>query len=211
MKRYFHLIAIAFLSVLFSITARAQVTATFGPEAGFSVSGLNYIDEDFMMGIGVHGGGTAHIQLGRSFAIRPSVLLKFGFFQNADLLDKKTTTLTRIAVPIAFMYSKNFSNNNQLYFGAGPQVMYAIAGQSDYNDEYSKRKMSLGNDESDDLKPLDLGLHFKAGFNFNNGLGLNIFFNHGLTDIDPREGYKIKSVDLVGFSFAWFFGGNKAE
>jgi hypothetical protein len=211
MKRFLYFIPIAFFSFFIAVTARAQVAVTFGPEAGFSASGLNYVDEDFMMGIGVHGGGTAHIQLGRSFAIRPSVLLKFGFFQNADLLDKKTTTLTRIAVPLAFMYSKNFSNNNQLYFGAGPQVMYAIAGQTDYNDEYTKRKMTFGNDESDDLKPLDLGLHIKAGFNFSRGLGLNIFFNHGFNDIDPREGYKIKSVDLIGFSCAWLFGSHKAE
>ena len=210
MNSYFRFLSIAAFCFLFSASSHAQVSATFGPEVGFTASGLydSYNDE-ITAGLHVHGGATAHVQIGGFFAIRPSLLLQTGKFENPDY-GEVSTKLTRISVPVALLFSKNFANENKLYFGAGPNLKFAIAGKTNNNIEYEMRKIKFGNSAGDDMKPFDVGLHFKGGFDFSRGLSLSLFLNWGLTNIDPNGApYKTNAIDAFGFSLGWMFGGNK--
>ena len=209
MKNYFKFLAVPFLCFLFSTASQAQVSATYGPEIGFTAAGLydSYNDE-VVAGLHVHGGVTAHLQIGDFFAVRPSVLLQSGKFENPDYGDG-SLKLTRISVPVALLFSKNFENENKLYFGAGPNFKYAISGKSSNNTDYEMRKIKFGNSAEDDMKRMDLGLHFRGGFDFSKGMSMSLFLNWGLTNLNPQGGsYKTNAIDAFGFSFAWMFGGN---
>jgi hypothetical protein len=213
MKKYFQILTLPVICLLFSIAGQAQVTTKFGPEVGFAASGLydNY-SEEVKAGITFQGGGTAHIQFGRFFAVRPSVLVKYGRLVDSEDLET-FTSLTRISVPVAVLFSYNFKNDNQVYVGAGPNLMYSLAGKSNDNYDYVERKINFGSGAEDDMKPLDFGLHFKAGFNFNRGASVGIFVNAGLSNLYPQadDTRELKTLDAIGFSFAWLFGGNAED
>ena len=210
MKNCFKFLSLPVLCILFSASSHAQVSATCGPEVGFSASGIyDSYSEDIHAGVFVHGGATAHIQIGGFFAVRPSILVQTGKFVNADY-ESESIKLTRISVPVALLFSKNFDNDNKLYFGAGPNFKYAVAGKSNINYDAEMRKIKFGNTVDDDMKRLDLGLHLRGGFDFGSGASLSLFLNYGLVNIDPHGSeYKKISIDALGFSFAWMFGGNK--
>lgn len=185
----------------------AQVTVSAGPELGFTLTGL-YSDEysssdpEIFAGVNGHIGGTVHVQFWHFLAIRPSIFFKAGIHKNADYEDSKIA-LNRIAVPIPVMFSYQFRNNSLLFFGAGPNFMYALSGKI--------KSGSISNDISfgkaaNEWKPLDVGLHIKGGSQFKNGLALNTFFNAGFTNLLNQD-FKMRSMDAFGLSLGYMFGG----
>jgi hypothetical protein len=212
MKNFFRLPAICLICILFSSASQAQVSATYGPEVGFTASGMfDDYTEDLYAGLNVHAGATAHLQIGNFFAVRPSVLFQTGKMQNTDY-DQEYIKLTRIAVPVALLFSKNFENDNKMYFGAGPVFKYNISGKSNVNDDLNEQDIKFGSSTDDELKRTDVGLHFRGGFDFGTGLSMGLFLNYGVTNLNPRpESGKVVGIDAIGFSFAWMFGGNKAD
>ncbi|MGN6494920.1 MAG: porin family protein [Agriterribacter sp.] len=204
MKNIFNKLILAAICITASITANAQVEVTAGPEAGFTAAGLYTDDDDVYAGINGHFGGTARIQFGNHFAIRPSVLLKIGSMTNTDYDDTKIS-LTRISVPVPILYSKIFGNNSNLFVGAGPNLMYALSGKQKFGSE--SQSISFGKNETD-LKPFDVGLHLKGGFQFPNGLALSTFANFGFTNL-ANDGSSARSLDAIGFSIGYMFGGSE--
>lgn len=209
MKKPFLKLTATALCIFALNSAHAQVSTSFGPEVGFAASGLYNDAADVTAGIHGHLGGTAHIQFGRFFAVRPSVLLKVGDIENTDYSSQKTS-LTRISVPVPVLFSYNFPNNGKLFVGAGPNFMYSVAGK--YKMDGVSTKINFGTGVENDMKPLDIGLHIKSGYQFGNGIALSLFFNAGFTNLEPNPEYlKLKSMDAFGFSFGWMFGGKSED
>lgn len=189
--------------------SNAQVSASFGPEIGFTASGLYDEDADVQAGLHGHIGGTAHIQFGRFFAVRPSVLFRTGTFQE-DVEDDYKMTLHRLVVPVPVLFSYQFDNNGKIFVGAGPNFGLHLGGNvKDYNE--NKTKLKFGSSADDHLKKLDIGLHIKTGYQFGNGIALSLFFNNGFTNLNPASDYKVRSMDAIGFSFGWMFGGRNDD
>jgi hypothetical protein len=186
-------------------SAHAQVSV--GPEVGFTAAGLYSSEEDVYAGLNGHFGFTAHIQLGNFLAVRPSILFRSGSMAYTDD-DQETITLTRISIPVPIMYSHVFDNGSVLFAGAGPNFMYSFSGKYKYGSE--SQKIEFGTNE-EQIKPFDIGLHLKAGYQFAPGLVLSTFFNAGFTDLDNVDGQQFKSLDAIGFSIGWMFGGKSNE
>ena len=204
------MIAVAIFFMAFG-KANAQVEVTYGPELGGSIVGIVDDNEATYAGFDGQLGGAAHVQIGRFFAVRPAV-----FFRTASMFDaydesyKMSLLRTGINMPLLFSY--NFNNNGKVYVGAGPSLMFNVGGKFDEYGE--KRPISFGTTEDDDMKPVDFGLHMKAGFQFSSGLALNLFFGTSLGDLNPVPsdyGGKLKTMDALGFSIGWMFGGNGSE
>lgn len=209
MKKSFLKLTATALCMLALTKTQAQITTSFGPEVGFAASGLYTDEEDLQAGINVHVGGTAHIQFGRFFAVRPSVLFKTGTFEDPDYYDYKTS-LTRISVPVPLLFSYNFSNDNKIFVGAGPNFMYSLSGK--YKNEGTTTNIKFGTGAEDDMKRIDVGLHIKGGFQFGMGLSLGLFFNGGFTNLNPSPNYlNLKSMDALGISVGWMFGGRSED
>jgi hypothetical protein len=212
MKKAIKFLSLSFFLLSVSLISNAQVSATYGPEVGFTASGLyDSYNSEISAGVNVHFGGTAHIQVGDFFAVRPSVLFQTGTFKNPDY-DGQSTHLSRISIPIALLFSKKFSSDNKLYVGFGPNIKYAITGKSNNNIDQIMRDIKFGSSSTDEMKRLDFGVHFRAGFDFARGASLGLFLNYGLTNLDPHGSpYTNKAIDAIGFSFAWMFGGSGSD
>jgi hypothetical protein len=191
---------------IFLFCKKNQAQLSIGPEAGFSAAGL-YNSEDVYAGVNLHIGATAHFQINDFLAVRPSLLFKTGTMVWADDEDEKIS-LTRISIPVPIMYSHVFNNSNMLFGGVGPNFMYNLSGK---NSSYGESmKMEFG-DNPGQMKRFVMGLHLKGGYQFANGLALSAFFNLGLSNLSNEPGENLKSLDAVGFSLGWMFGGSSVD
>lgn len=197
--------AIYALCILPSSQINAQVT--FGPEAGFTAAGLYSDADDLYAGINWHIGGTAHFQVNNFLAVRPSLLFKSGSMVNADY-SEEAISLNRISIAAPVMYSHVFENNSIVFGGVGPNFMYNLSGKVKY--EGISEKIEFGNNEGQ-LKPIDIGIQFKGGYQFANGLALSMFLNVGSSNLSNDPYVTFKSLDAVGFSFVWMFGGGSGD
>jgi hypothetical protein len=93
----------------------------------------------------------------------------------------KQISLTRISIPVPVMYSHVFDNGSMLFAGAGPNFMYSFSGKYKYGSESQKIEFGSGEEQ---MKPFDIGLHLKAGYQFAPGLVLSSFFNAGFTNLN---------------------------
>jgi hypothetical protein len=211
MKKFLSRGIAAAILISFFGKAQAQVEVTYGPELAGSFVGL--VDDSEVLYAGLDGqvGGAAHVQIGRFFAVRPSV-----FFRTTTMIDAYDSeykmSLLRTGMHLPLLFSYNFEGGSKVFVGAGPSMMFHLGGKvQDYNSD--KRDLEFGTGDEDDMKPVDIGLHLKAGFQFSRGLSLNLFFTNSLADLRPvAEDYgKLKMMDAFGFGIGWMFGGNGNE
>ncbi|MBX3242307.1 MAG: PorT family protein [Chitinophagaceae bacterium] len=174
-----------------------------GPELGFTASGVYYSQDELYAGLNGHIGATAHLQFGRFFAIRPSLLYKFGSLSDPDDREYKFS-FNRISLPVPLLFSYVFDNSSNLFVGAGPSLMYSLSGKAYMPG--SQTNLSFGRNIGQ-IKPLDVGVHLKGGFRFPGGFALSAFANFGVTNLDNRSDYTFKSMDAIGLSFGYMFGG----
>lgn len=186
---------------------KSQAQVTIGPEVGFTAAGLYSDEEDIYAGFNFHVGGTAHIQINDFLAVRPSVLFKSGNMTNADYNDEQIS-LNRISIPVPVMYSHVFENSSTLFAGVGPNFMYNLSGKSKYGGESAK--IEFGSNQGQ-LKPFDMGIQFKGGYQFANGLALSTFLNLGMSNLSNEQSGTFKSMDAIGFSIGWMFGGGSGD
>ena len=186
---------------------KAQAQVSVGPEVGFTAAGLYNEESDVYAGVNLHVGATAHFQLTDFLAVRPSLLFKTGTLTSADYNDEKYS-MNRISIPVPIMYSHIFGNSSTLFAGLGPNFMYNLSGK--YKVVGVSEKMEFGSNEGQ-MKRFDMGLQLKGGYQFANGLSLSSFFNLGLTNLSNSSDTKVRSMDAVGFSIGWMFGGNSSD
>lgn len=204
MKKHNLQLLILVSCITLTTTTKAQVQLSAGPEIGFTAAGIYSADDDVFAGINGHFGGTLHLQFGNYFAVRPSVLFKSGSMTNTDYDDTKIS-MTRISVPIPVMYSYIFGNNSNLFAGLGPNLMYALSGKT--KSSYKNGNISFGS-KSGQWKPLDIGLHVKGGFQFPGGIAISTFCNFGFTNLANNDD-KVKTLDAIGLSIGYMFGGSE--
>lgn len=205
MKTTFMRWAISALFVLSFCTIKAQVT--IGPEVGFAASGLYSDEEDLYAGFNWHIGGTAHFQLNNFLAVRPSLLFKSGSMMNADY-NEEEISLNRLSLAAPIMFSHVFDNSSIVFGGAGPNFMYNLSGKVKYSGE--SVKIDFGSNEGQ-LKPFDMGIQLKGGYQFASGLALSAFLNIGTTNLSNEQQGTFKSLDAFGFSINWMFGGGSGD
>ena len=126
---------------------------------------------------------------------------------NADYSNDEIS-LNRISLPIPILYSHVFGNSSTLFAGVGPNFMYNLSGKSKY--EGQSTKIEFGSDEGQ-LKPFDMGIQFKGGYQFANGIALSTFLNLGTSNLSNAQSGTLKSIDAFGFSIGWMFGGGSAD
>jgi len=177
MKKTLMLVAVM---ALISMSSMAQ---TFGVKAGVNISNLK-VDGDgasasFDSKVGLAIGAFAKFNLSEEFVFQPELL----FSQYGAKVIEENLKLNYISIPLMAKY----------YFGgfnvqAGPQLgllMSAKAGDEDVKDG---------------MKGMDFGLNLGAGYDFENGLGIDARYNIGLSNIaeDTEDDAKLLNK---GFQF----------
>ena len=169
---------ITFALLLFTFLAAGVTAQTLRIKGGLSLATVHEsiegekVDNDFTMLPGY--------VLGTSYIFDGSGAIDFEtglLFVSKGIKAKETQGDARIVVravthniEIPFQARYTFEQDNfSPFVGAGLYAAFGLSGQATYiyEDENSKSKesedLNFGTDESDDLKPFDVGLQFSAG------------------------------------------------
>jgi len=167
-------ITLAVAVVLFAISANAQIQ--FGVKGGVNLANQTYevggISASPDMLIGFQLGGFASFNLSEQIALQPELLFSQYGCKVADL----KFNMNYISVPVMVKYS----------FGAfkvmaGPQLGYLISAKFD------------GEDAMDGLKKIDMGVAFGAGYEMENGIGIDARYYLGLANVADVTDYTVKN------------------
>lgn len=78
--------------------------------------------------------------------------------------------------------------DNTLYFLAGPTFGIGLSAKEtvEYGDEKESESAKFGSGEDDDIKRMNLGLLFGAGFDLASNLGFRVTYDIGLSNLVPK-------------------------
>ena len=166
-----------------------------GPIAGVNFANLNGDDDSHnAMKLGFHLGGLASIHITNNLLFEPQVLFSMKGSQDSD--DSKIkTNLNYIDVPFLIKY--RFNNGINLF--AGPDFALLLSAKVDNGNETI--------DIKDNVKSIDFGFNFGAGYEFENGLGFSLKYNMGLANVSDLKNYEIMNT-VIGVSAYLLLGGN---
>jgi len=184
---------------LVSISA-AYAQTGFGVKAGANISGIHFDDDELHYDdqLGWHAGLFMRHRFG-FFGVQPEVLI---FTQRGDLehnlLGSAEEKLTYLSIPIMFKFYPAAGFNIQ----AGPQIGFLIGGEREYD-----TFLGVGGtvDIQDEYKSTDVAGSVGIGYDTESGLGVDLRYNFGLTDINESDnGGEAKSSVFV-ISLGWNF------
>ncbi len=166
----------------FGITAGA-VFANYNAEA----NGQSSTDKSRT---GMTFGVLADIPLSKNFSFQPAINYVQKGSKNDTTADGVTITAQTIVntmeVPLNFVYNTRGAGGN-FFIGAGPTFAYALSGKAKASDGTNSLSVDLkfGSTADDDMKSMDIGANFMAGYCFKNGFMISANYNAGLSNLMP--------------------------
>jgi hypothetical protein len=202
-------LTLLFVCCFLFVAASLQAQMKFGPVAGLNISKMTLkyggIGFDPKSLIGFHIGGMAEIPLSGNFVLQPEILYS-GKGSSYELDFGEEVYELKIApgfieVPVFAAYKFDVGSG-KLFLKAGPYFAYGISGQ--VSDDEESYDICYGEGEDCDMKPLDFGLGFGAGFDLN-GFIISLQYELGLANLAPIDDSEMK-INVFGFSLAYLFG-----
>ncbi|MBC7874975.1 MAG: PorT family protein [Ferruginibacter sp.] len=164
MKKLLGLLIIFFIS-LSSLQAQQTV---FGIKAGYNSSSIEVDNgSDYDSKSGLHVGGLAHIHVSKHFAVQPELVFSC---QGGERPNSKLK-LSYINLPILAQYMVS----NGLRLQTGPQVGFLVAAEQKVGD--------ISFDVDDAYDNIDLSWVIGGGYLFSSGIGIDLRYNIGVSDI----------------------------
>jgi hypothetical protein len=212
MKKRILTLSMGTICLFFLVAGHAQIK--IGPEMGFGWSSItNKTNDSHPTYIGLHAqfGAGAEIKLADAFALRPALLIKYLGCVNADDLGNGNTTisLTTITLPVTAVFRHEFRRGSNFFVGAGPSIGYSVSGK--VKNDNGTTSIKFGSGVNNDLKPIELGINGKLGFQFKNNMFMQFYGNVGLNNRSnvTTNGTVFKAYDVWGFGIGYLFGGKK--
>lgn len=210
---------IIFVSFICCLSAGSYAQFTVG--GGLNMANMfikDWNEEDVSKGLnpGFNTGLTYNIPLSGAISVEPG--LSFGTKglrvteEEGDIKAVLSWVNYYMDIPIMFRFTKEINDGMKLYGAAGPYLGYGLSGKMKYKytngseTETEEDDISFGNDDEDDLKPLDVGLSFGGGV-LVGPLKVGVSFDFGLANISNYEDDKIGNR-VLKFTAAYVFGGN---
>jgi opacity protein-like surface antigen len=155
----------------------------FGVKGGINLSTLTGDVEDASSKVGFQAGGFAEIKLTEEFSIQPEILYSLqgakGDQSGFGYSSKSTLNLSYLNIPVMFKYyvAEKFS------FEAGPQIGFLLSAKEDVKVSAYGESASEKIDVKDNLKSIDFGVNFGAGYDFTENISAGVRYNLGLSNI----------------------------
>lgn len=167
MKKLFPRILILPISLFFISQLQAQNTS-FGIKGGVNVATLAVEDgEEYDSKTGFHGGLLAHIHISRHFAVQPELVYSC---QGGEIPAYKLK-LGYLNLPVLAQYMINDGFRLQ----TGPQIGFLMSAEQKMGDVEVDVASAYDN--------IDFAWVVGAGYLFKNGVGVDLRYNIGLTDV----------------------------
>jgi hypothetical protein len=196
MKKIF-LVAFALViggATIAQTTTSSSVKSRFGLKGGLSLPKYKYVNNDANTSnetettTNFHVTGYADVPVSDLFSIQPGISLQG---KGAKYFDNGTTqvedNILAIEVPVNLLVNLP-AGPGHLFIGGGPYAGFNISGQREViSGTTSESKLNIGNNSGDDLKALDFGVNFLAGYQLNSGLNFGAGYGLGLTNLRPTS------------------------
>ena len=200
------------------LAAGAQAQTSYGLKAGVNLgkfSNQSDVAKDYQKNnVSFYVTGFADIPVAPQFSVQPGISLQgkgHKYEINNDNSDGSiTTNLMSIEIPVNAVYYIPAGTGN-VFIGAGPYVGYNVSGKvkgkgnlGDWGVEGDTDIDFSGDDK--DMKPLDAGVNFLAGYKLGNGFLINAGYGLGLTNMSPSDNsdnkFSTRTLSFgVGFQF----------
>lgn len=212
MKKTMYLV-ISFL-LLMNYT-KAQ-KASFGFTAGTTISSYKIKAESLTISpkskVGFTTGVVSSINFGKNFSFQPGLhfVQKGGKMKNEQATNQ--LTLNYVELPLNMLYNIH-QPKGKFFVGAGPSLSMGISGKEKLKDGSNSlsEKIKFGNKEDDDLKAIEVGINFLAGYQCKNGLLIAANYNTGLNNlvIAPANTDTKYHNNYFGIRMGYMFGSIK--
>lgn len=198
--------------VMVSMGNMAKAQVRMGVKAGYTNSTWSgdLIDADERKANhGYHMGLVAEWKLANQFYFQPHLqFVRKGVRVNhGDHMDN--INVNSIDLPMNLIW-KSAGTRARFFGGTGPQIGLNVGAREIAKSENKDEKLSIGNSDSDDLKPLDFGWNFLAGVELSSNLFFSINYSLGIANQNPASTLSARS-NYLGASVGYFFGGKKAK
>jgi hypothetical protein len=181
-----HILTFICCTLFFSTISIAQ-KARFGFSAGATLANVSMKMNNIKISTSSKIGLTAGILLDKPISDHLIFQPALNFVQKGAKSKENDgqATLNYLEVPLNFMYRSN--NRDGFFAGAGPSLAYGLSGTSKAGSD--KEDINFGSDDNDDLKRMDLGDNFTAGYITKGGILLALNYNMGLSNLEPESDY----------------------
>jgi len=209
-------------ALLLAAGAQAQEIG-YGLKAGVNLGQFskNYGDNQ-KMNTSFYVTGYADMPVGTNFSIQPGVSLqgkgsKFeGEIREESLIGtgSRTRNVMSVEIPVNAVYYIPVGAGS-VYLGAGPYIGFNVSGKDKWEASGTvgsssasfsgDRKLEFSGDTKN-MRVIDAGANFMAGYKFNNGLLINAGYGLGLTNLSPSSDsdnkYSSRTLNFsIGFQF----------
>lgn len=209
------------LTILFTIAIVALATATataqvrFGAKAGFTLATAipNYEQEEFepdykmqpTFNVGVLG----EFDLSENFGIGAGLVFQGKGAKIEESGFEGSINAYYLQVPVNVYYQ-----NSGFFAAVGPYIGFGIGGKTklEFLGEEEEEDIKFGNDEEDDVAPLDFGVGAEVGYSIN-PIRITLNYNFGLANVIPdanrADGDLKDSFTTLSLNVAYLFGGQE--
>ena len=190
----------ALMGLLMISSTGAFAQLSFGVKAGLNLSNMTLKtagekEDDIKFKPGLNIGAFGDFELNDMLAVEAGLnvetkgllMKEEEEFLGNKMKSKATTNLIYVTVPVDVKLTFG-----SFYVLAGPYVGVAATGkvknkvESNGDTHKETHDMNLGSGDDDDLKRLDFGLGFGAGYEINDNLGVRAGYDLGLSNLTPK-------------------------
>jgi hypothetical protein len=195
--------------ILFSmISVQAQVSVA--PKIGLSYSNLegDFTNSGFLPG--AFFGGMLNARLHNYYSFQSGILLSGkGTTLKYSETDDDQILITYLEFPFNSLLTIP-AGSGFIQIFAGPYIGLAINGRYKYLEDENNmiERLRIGTSENDEIKPLDAGFNFGAGFMFE-GFEIQAGYSRSVSNVSNLPVDKLYN-NVITISMAYFFGFNSA-
>jgi hypothetical protein len=134
--------------------------------------------------VGFHIGAYLDLPLGKKAALKPQILYSSKGFQSS--LTSESVSVNYIHIPIDVVF-KGDVGAGSYFLGGGGYFSNALSGKA------GSQNLIFGSTAKSDLKESDYGIRVTTGYETEFGLGIVLFYEYGLANINPLSTYNLQN------------------
>lgn len=201
-------------AIAISLGSFAQTSTTsksrFGLKGGVNLPKYKYVNDDANTSnetsttTNFNLTGYADVPVSTYFSLQPGISIQG---KGAKYYDNGTNqvedNILVVEVPVNLLANLS-AGAGHFYLGGGPYAGFNVSGKRKFinNSSTSEADLSIGNNNGDDLKGLDFGFNFLAGYQLNSGLNFGTGYGLGLTNLRPTS---TSSTNIEQNNRVWSF------
>lgn len=206
MKNAIRVVVLISILLIASPIVQAQ---TYSIKGGLSMATVLDVDDDikysnnYSMNPGFHVGVTIDLPVSGALSFEPGMVFTTKGTKMDDTYQEVGITpsinLYYLDLPLTMKGTYDFSNNLRMFGAAGPYIGVGLKGniKLDGGDSSEHYDLEWGNDEeTDDMKRLEMGLNFAGGVEINSAL-ISLSYDLGLSNILTYKDYGAKMKNRV--------------